>query len=170
MRWLDPGSTGPRIKSMPGSWPQTDLPNITDQNCTITSPATRRYNCIAWAAKDTLRWWWPDLMSVGYWPPNVERSVTTETFLRAYGTLGFSLCFDGGLEIGIEKIALYGKGPSGAEVPTHAALQLESGQWSSKLGPFEDISHTAPEAVSGPIYGTVIFYLARRRPGAAALP
>jgi hypothetical protein len=154
---------------MPGSWPQHELPNLTNQNCVITSPASRRYNCIAWAAQDTLRWWWPDPMGIGYWPQGINRVVTTESFLRAYGTLGFSLCFDGTLAAGIEKVAIYGKGPAGTEVPTHAALQLENGQWTSKIGPFEDISHETSALVNGPVYGAVICHLARRRP-APVLP
>ena len=88
-----------------------------------------------------------------------------EAFLRAYGTLGFTLCFDGTFGAGIEKIALYGKGSPGAEIPTHAALQLENGEWTSKIGPFEDINHATANAVDGPVYGRVICYLARpRRP------
>ena len=103
-------------------------------------------------------------MGIGYWPPGAGRSVTTQAFLDAYGTLGFKLCFDGTLEPGIEKIAIFGKRPAGQEVPTHAALQLESGEWTSKLGPFEDVRHSPVEAVAGPVYGTVICYLARPRP------
>ena len=68
--------------------------------------------------------------------------------------------FDAKLEQGIEKIALFGKGDFGSEIPAHAALQLESGQWTSKLGTFEDINHTILEAVAGPVYGRVICYLA----------
>ena len=30
----------------------------------VTSPATPEYNCIAWAAGETDRWWWPDPMGV----------------------------------------------------------------------------------------------------------
>ena len=149
---------------MPGSWPQHELPNLTPDNCEIRSRATNSYNCIAWAAGENFRNWWPDPSMSGYWPPNVPRSETTQAFILAYGTLGFALCFDGTLEPGIEKIALYGKGPRGAEVPTHAALQLESGQWTSKLGPFEDVNHTTVEAATGPVYGRVMCYLSRPRP------
>jgi hypothetical protein len=102
-------------------------------------------------------------MGVGYWPANIDRAETTEVFLRAYGTLGYTLCFDGTLEPGIEKIALYAKGPEGSEVPTHAALQLETGEWTSKLGDFEDITHGTTAAVECPTYGRVICYLARPR-------
>jgi hypothetical protein len=103
-------------------------------------------------------------MGVGYWPSTVARSVTTAAFLQAYATLGFKLCFDGTLRQGIEKIALFGKGPVGAEVPTHAALQLASGEWTSKLGPFEDITHATVDAVRGPVYGQVVCFLERPRP------
>lgn len=149
---------------MLGSWPIYELPNLVPETYEITSSATRRYNCIAWAAGEDFRNWWPDSFDVGYWPPGVPRQVTIQAFIRAYGALGYRPCIDGALEPGVEKIALYGKGQPGAEIPTHAALQLESGQWTSKLGPFEDVSHTTPEAASGPIYGKVIRYLVRPRP------
>lgn len=150
---------------MAGSWSAAELPNLVEgANCTVTSPTTPRYNCIAWAAAEDFRNWWPDAFGAGYWPPGVARAETTQAFLLAYGTKGFTLCFDGALEPGIEKIALFGKGPAGAEVPTHAALQLENGRWTSKLGPLEDIEHDIAGAVNGPVYGAVICYLARPRP------
>jgi hypothetical protein len=147
-----------------GSWPQHELPNLTADTCEIRSDPTNQYNCIAWAAGENFRNWWPDPLGIGYWPPGVPRQVTTEAFMLAYGALGYTLCFDGALEVGMEKIALYGKGQPGVEVPTHAALQLESGEWTSKLGPFEDIYHATPEAVDGPVYGRVLCYLSRLRP------
>jgi hypothetical protein len=93
-----------------------------------------------------------------------------EAFVEAYGTLGFRLCFDGSLQPGIEKLALFGTVNPGDEppTPTHAALQLESGWWTSKLGPFEDISHEPVDAVNGPVYGKVIYYMARPRVNATA--
>ena len=148
---------------MLGSWSAHELPNLSDANCEIASPPTRTYNCLAWAAGENFRNWWPDPFGVGYWPQDVPREVTTEAFLRAYKTRGFTLCFDGALETDIEKIALYGTGAPGAETPTHAALQLESGEWTSKLGSFEDVKHAVPADVDGPVYGHVICYLSRPR-------
>ena len=148
---------------MPGSWPQQELPNLTNANCSITSPATRRYNCIAWVAKEDFRNWWPDPLGIGYWPATAPRSVTTDAFIKAYGTLGFKLCYDGTLEEGLEKIALFGIGATGAEVPTHAARQLPTGEWTSKLGNFEDITHASAGDVNGPVYGQVLCYLERQR-------
>jgi len=151
---------------MPGSWNAGDFPELRNDNHAITSKATRRYNCIAWAAGNATRKWWPDPMNIGWWPPGVQRVETMEAFIEAYGTLGYRLCFDGTLQPGIEKLALFGirVQPGDPPVPTHAALQLESGNWTSKLGDLEDISHATVEAVSGPIYGHVFCFLQRLRP------
>lgn len=147
-----------------GSWPEWELPGLTVDTCEVTSKKTRIYNCIAWAAGENIRNWWPDPMGIGFWPHGVARKVTLESFIEAYGTKGYRLCYDNRLEEGLEKIALFGKEQNGGIVPTHAALQLPSGKWTSKLGPFEDIEHPTVEAVSGPVYGSVVCYLSRPRP------
>ncbi len=149
---------------MPGSWPQDDHPYLTAATFQITSKASRQYNCIAWAARDEFKNWWPDSMGVGYWPAGVPRTVTVDAFMRAYATLGYRLCYDESVEVGLEKIAIFGAGPEGSEVPTHAAPQLESGEWTSKMGSLEDIRHRAVDAVSGPVYGKVICFMSRPRP------
>jgi hypothetical protein len=103
-------------------------------------------------------------MGVGHWPAGAPRTVTIDAFMKAYATLGYKLCYDGSLEPGLQKIAIFGVGASGSEVPTHAALQLESGEWTSKLGPFEDVRHKTVDAVNGPIYGKAVCYMSRSRP------
>ena len=151
---------------MVGSWPTHDLPNLTDETCVVRSPATTKYNCIAWATSNTGRWWWPDPLQIGYWPPNVLREVTFDAFVLAFSTLGYVPCEDGAPNVGIEKIALFGTlAPDGVVVPTHAALQSEDGRWTSKLGTFEDIEHATLTALDGPVYGAVVCYLKRPRPG-----
>jgi len=100
---------------------------------------------------------------IGYWPPGIVREETIQAFILAYGTLGFDLCFDGSIEPGFEKVALFGKQQGNAIVPTQAALQLTSGGWASKLGEFEDVVHISADAVSGPAYGTTVCFLRRRR-------
>ncbi len=102
-------------------------------------------------------------MEVGYWPVGVPRTVTRGAFIKAYKTLGYEPCLDGSLEPGLEKVAIFGVGQPGLEVPTHAALQLRDGKWTSKLGPFEDVNHRTVHDVNGPLYGKPIFYLARPR-------
>ena len=98
-----------------------------------------------------------------YWPPNVPRTFSIDSVIQAYATRGFRRCAHGDLEEGIEKIAIYGTGPSGAERPTHAALQLLEGRWTSKLGNCEDVTHSTANDVNGPCYGQVLCFLGRPR-------
>lgn len=109
------------------------------------SPATTAYNCIAWAAEDTRRWWWPDAMDQYYWPPGVTREETVEAFIAAYGSLGYTPCATLDQEDGYQKIVVY-VGCAGK--PTHAAKQIPGGRWSGKLGSAEDVEHDTPEDVS----------------------
>jgi hypothetical protein len=134
---------------------------------TVTSPATDTYNCIAWAANDTTQWWWPD---GGYWPgpPGKKLAPTLQVFLSAFATQGFEQCNDPDIEAGFEKIALYG---TNVEIK-HAARQLPSGYWTSKLGNHVDVEHELAQ-VEGNSYGRVVAYLRRSVPpaqGAAAAP
>jgi hypothetical protein len=94
----------------------------------------------------------------------VPREETVEAFIAAYATVGFRECTDGALEPGIEKIALFAKTSRGVLIPTHGSRQLESGEWTSKMGPLEDIRHTSADAPKGPVYGTPVCYFARPRP------
>lgn len=85
-----------------------------------------------------------------------------EAFHAAFRTLGYALCDDGALEAGYEKIALYAKQAGATLKPTHAARQLGDGQWTSKVGDFEDIKHVTLESLHGPQYGEVVQYMRRR--------
>jgi len=87
--------------------------------------------------------------------------MTMDAFVKAYETLGYRLCFGDALEPGLEKIAIFGIERNGITVPTHAALQLQSGEWTSKLGDFEDIRHANPDNVNGPVYGRPVAFMAR---------
>lgn len=92
--------------------------------------------------------------------------------MAAYQTIGYSECTEDALESGVEKIALFAlpDPDSGLLIPTHAARQLESGSWSSKMGPLEDICHTTPADPRGPLYGAPVRYMARpRRTSLAAI-
>ena len=93
-----------------------------------------------------------------YWPPDGLSEPTCDAFIEAVETLGFSPCDSPDKERGIEKVALYAKG----DEPKHAARQLESGMWSSKLGRDVDINHTL-EGLAGHQYGDVVKILKRPR-------
>jgi hypothetical protein len=149
---------------MCGNWPQSDLPRLTAGTYIHASPCTRKYNCIAWAAEDTANKWWPDPFGIGKWPQGVPREATIDAFTQAFATLGYLLCQDSALEIGFEKIAIYAnRETDGSVSPTHAAKQLPNGNWTSKLGDYEDIEHFTLDAVDGPAYGTAVCYMRRPR-------
>lgn len=122
----------------------------------ITSPVDRAYNCIAWAAGVSNRWWWPSLDT--YWPPEIALEETLDAFVLAYGSLGYEVCPDGALTPDLEKVAIYSK----AGLPTHAARQLPNGMWTSKCGPQEDIEHTL-DGLNGLQYGAPTIFLSRPR-------
>jgi hypothetical protein len=125
------------------------------------SRATWDYNCIAWAASRADQWWEPDPRLYGYWPPGVARQYTLQAYRDAYVTLGYEPCNTGDFEIAFEKIVFFA---DAAGVPTHAARQLESGKWTSKLGPDVDIEHATPDALNGPDYGGPVLFMWRPRP------
>lgn len=138
------------------------FPKVTSTNFTRTSPETRTYNCIAWAANDNTRWWEPDRLMLYYWPPNAKREYTLSAFMEAFTSIGFSECSDGLLETNFVKVALYGTPAClGVFIPTHAARQLPDGKWTSKLGTNIDVIHETEFVLCGPQYGEVIRYLKR---------
>ena len=118
------------------------FPRLTPENHRTTSPETTDYNCIAWAVQDMEHWWQPGV----HWPTSAAAGeYSIEVLQDAFGTIGFQPCTDGNPETGYEKVAIYGD-----EVYyTHAARQLRTGKWTSKLGAAEDIEHDAPEDVAG---------------------
>jgi hypothetical protein len=135
------------------------FPGLASSSWRITSPATGDYNCIAWAAGDTTRWWWPsdDPEAPAFWPEGVPATLTLSAFLALFATLGYVQTADEKAEPGLDKVALYIRED---DTPTHAARQLPTGEWSSKLGRSIDIEH-ALHALSGTIYGRVVCILQR---------
>ena len=142
-----------------------EYPRLALEGYTKTSDEAWEYNCIAWAAGDTHNVWWPHPPPlVSYWPPGVPRKEELPTFIAAFATLGYAVCADGALEPGFEKVALFADGQG---TPKHAAKQLPSGKWSSKLGLEEDISHIL-WGLEGAGYGNVVLYLKRKIPSPPA--
>lgn len=137
------------------------FPRLSLANCRLTSPADDGYNCIAWAAENSERWWWPDPLHQSYWPAAVPRVVTLDAFVQAFSSLGYNQHSDGALEPGLQKLAIFANAEG---KPTHAARQLPDGWWASKLGSQIDIEHELA-AVDGPAYGTAVIMLARPMPG-----
>lgn len=132
------------------------FPSLKGGSYRVTSAPSPSYNCIAWSCHDDQRWWWP----VGgfFWPVGAPTVNSVGAFVAAYSLLGYVECGDDALVLGHEKIALYAL----AGAPTHAARQLESGKWTSKLGGAHDIEHVDPYVLEGSEYGTVVKFFIRR--------
>jgi hypothetical protein len=126
-----------------------------------TSPKDDCYNCIAWAAGDTERYWWPiDFPTNGvYWP--IPPEDTVQGFIGAFVTLRYEVCDNGDAEAGFEKVVLY---VDATGAPSHMARQLPSGKWTSKIGKLlEDIEHPTPEDLCGfdKAYGRIDTFMKR---------
>ena len=129
------------------------FPNLTSGGYEITSDFSLDYNCIAWAAGDISRWWWP--AAGDHWPID-DTSATVSSFSRAFAEIGYRQANDDSLEPGYEKVALFAKEGR----ISHAARQLPNGRWTSKLGSDVDIEHDLCD-IEGEVYGTVVRLLKR---------
>ena len=135
------------------------FPQLAKDGYAITSEQNGTYNCIAWAAGANADWWDP---APGYtWPDGAPREYSVGALVAVYKMLGFEICQGADIETGWDKIAIYGDKNGW----THAARQLESGRWTSKLGPFEDIEHANPHSLANTEYGNVICLMRRKKDG-----
>ncbi|MCK9581516.1 MAG: hypothetical protein M0Q92_13860 [Methanoregula sp.] len=117
---------------------EQDFPNLNQEGFQVTSAINVSYNCIAWAAGDNNKWWWPDNFKICYWPEDIPRQDSVDAFIKMFGKFGYSPCENRELEDGYEKIAIYANDTA----VTHASRQLPTGKWTSKLGQSHDIEHT----------------------------
>lgn len=138
------------------------FPALKTTTFAVTSPQDTRYNCIAWALEDKGRWWWPG--QPYYWPKGAPSTPDAAAFVAAFALEGYHECDSEQLEIGYQKVALY---TNARGEPTHAARQMSSGLWSSKLGKLEDIIHTL-KGLEGKQYGYVCRIFRRPVPNSAA--
>lgn len=130
-----------------------EFPLLAAEGYAEKSPLSPKYNCIAWAAGESHRWWSPQVQY--YWPPGVPRANSIDAYVQAFGTVGFVECDDNErfaptYEADHVRIALY----ASSGVPKHAARQISARLWTSKLGRNVDIEHTI-RGLEGPTYGTV---------------
>ena len=133
-------------------WIEEKMPLLAAEGYQVTSGPTDDYNCIAYVAGESDRWWSHKADAGYYWPEHASRTPSIQSLTEAFAGLGYARCEGAGAEPGFTKIALYADAQGHW---THAAVQLLDGRWSSKLGPDEDISHRAPESLDPDVYGGV---------------
>lgn len=140
------------------------FPRLDAANHRITSPADPDYNCIAWASGiDNLQVWpdfgddLPDDPGL-HWPAGIRNDESIAAFVEYFELLGYTLCGGPDYEVGFEKVAIFVKDGE----PTHAARQLPSQKWTSKMG-FDgvDIEHNDLECIAGSQYGEAAVFLKR---------
>ena len=132
-----------------------EFPNLYNEGCEVVDRPSVRYNCIAYAAGDTGQWWWPD--EDNHWPPWATRDERMDSLVEAFVGLGYERCDDSDPEDGYQKVALYGF----QDQFEHAALQMPSGRWRSKMGQGPVIEHRNPESLAGGMYGNPTVYMRR---------
>ncbi len=134
------------------------FPGLDRAGYVVTSPADVVYNCFAWAAERTGEWWWPEAgPSRGFWPAGAPQEMTVAAFQAAFATLGYAECATEELEQGFTKVALFADSSGTVH---HAARQLPSGRWTSKIGELQDIEHALRD-LEGDEYGSVILLMSR---------
>lgn len=134
------------------------FPGLTPDTYHVTSAATRRYNCVAWDAGDSSRWWWPVADATeAFWPPNIAREETLVAFREAFATLGYVACAEESQTSATEKVAIFANDQG---IPLHVARQLPNGRWTSKFGELEDAEHALHD-IEGDEYGKVAVVLKR---------
>jgi hypothetical protein len=135
-------------------------PNLRTGNYHKTSEETNIYNCVAWVFNIKTE---PIDLSVDENgdPMPVPQYLMPQVYIEYFEQRGFTKCDTPDLEAGIEKIALYVHTSGTFE---HVALQLENGNWSSKVGEYEDIEHYNLEAIEKPDYmGIASIFMKRER-------
>ena len=140
-------------------WIDEDLPHLAAEGYELTSDPTDEYNCIAYAAGETDRWWCDIEGHDYYWPDHASRTPSVVSLIQVFAGLGYEMCGDNAEdEPRFRKVALYADQRGDW---THAAVQLPDGGWSSKLGFYEDISHRTPESLDPDFYGEVHCFMRR---------
>ena len=136
-----------------------------DAGFKITSYEDINYNCIAWALLYTNRWVQPPNTYYGldgvhyFWPDGINKTNDIGSLVELFELKGYTVCNSAVHEVGYRKVALYCDTKNRM---THAARQLPSGLWTSKIGQDHDIAHTKPEGVENNSYGKVAFIMKKK--------
>jgi hypothetical protein len=137
------------------------FPNLNNDNYKKTSEACGLYNCVSWVIEDKTKW--KDFYLLPNWDVNPDLSC--KDYIRFFSKHGFAICENGAFEEGKQKIALY---ENKAGHFMHVARQIGANEWTSKLGGFEDISHTDLAALEGvgnaDRYGYALIFMERDLP------
>ena len=138
-------------------WIDDTFPGLVESGYEVISEPTEVYNCVAWAVGSDTEWW---SHLPGYrW--TAQRVPEVESLVQLFIDMGYADCDSGDYEEGYEKVAIFAQNGRWS----HATRQLENGQWTSKLGLFEDIEHSTVESLTGDFYGDIHCTMRRLKDG-----
>jgi hypothetical protein len=143
---------------------ESQIPSLQGSSYEPQSNRNPGYNCFAWAIRDSDHVVAPPgTASWARWSDKVPTWETLATYIQFYECEGgFERCVDGSLEQGYEKIALF---TSENGDPLHAARQLPSGRWTSKLGKGIDVEHDLDTIDGQELVGSLAVFMKRPCPG-----
>lgn len=141
--------------------------DLKDDEFEITSDSTPIYNCIGfaigfmdvWVALGhpmKIPWFW--------WPETVPFSQDKDALIQTFEYFGFEKCDDDSIEMGWDKVALYGNDSQWL----HAARIIGPDLYHSKLGCGHDIHHKGDKSLlertlkPADSYGKVYQYMKRK--------
>lgn len=124
----------------------------------IVGEPSYEYNCIAYAAGETHRWWSHEETFRCYWPEPASRTPLIASLVEVFAALGYEPVTDDSVETGYVKVALYQNNGQW----THAGRQMPNGHWRSKLGAGPLIEHYTLQSLAGELYGAVHCVMRRR--------
>lgn len=134
------------------------FPALSESGYSKSSGKDPAYNCFAFAVHDKGQFWQKIAVRGYYWP--LERDDRVDDWIRALGLNNFTVTDNCDLEAGFEKVSIYVNDDGS---PEHVARQLESGEWTSKIGKLEDIQHATLGALEGKEYGKATIFMKRKR-------
>ena len=135
------------------------FPDLAAAGYAIVGVSSGEYNCIAYAAGETDRWWSHEENARCYWPAPAHRTPSIASLVAVFDALGYEPAADDSVESGYVKVALYQRNGEWM----HAARQMPNGHWRSKLGPGPLIEHDTPADLAGELYGIVHCIMRRRQ-------
>ena len=148
----------------------SDYPNIINGiNFKIIQQDNEDYNCIAHSLGYNHITIWPISKRFWVWDKTLPYINTINNFVSLYRKFNYEICEDSSWEFEYDKIALYISVLSGRNTVSHAAKQIDSYWWSSKIGGDELFEHTL-EAIENKNVGTKYVFLKRPKNLSSLVP
>ena len=148
----------------------SDYPNIINGiNFKIVEQDDINFNCIAHSLGIRNMSIWPAKLELWVWDKSLPYINTINNFVNLYRKFNYEICEDSSWEPDYDKIALYISILSCRNTVSHAAKQIDSYWWSSKMGGDELFEHDL-EAIENKNVGTKYVFLKRPKNLSSLVP